>query len=297
MAGSSTAVVLVNPHGGSAGDDACARVGAAVRGAGITGAVEPVAGGALAERAARAVRDRVPLVIAAGGDGSLSAVAGALAGSDSALGILPLGTRNHFARDLGIPADLGAAARIIAAGKIRAVDVAEMNSRVFINNSAIGLYPLMVADREAQQDRLGRSKRLATIVAGLRTLVRFRHYRLSLTVNDAAQATVDAPLLFVGNNDYRLDMPRTGARDALTDARLSVILLRRQGRLAFFRSLLRGMIGRSRASDLVRLDDVTHLRVTSRAAHLTVAIDGETSAQPPLLDYRIRPAALKVIVP
>ena len=73
--------------------------------------------------------------------------------------MLPLGTLNHFARDLGIPTDVDEAAKLIAAGKDRRVDVAEMNERIFINNSAIGLYPLMVRDRDLQQKLLGRSKR------------------------------------------------------------------------------------------------------------------------------------------
>lgn len=297
MAAPAAAVILLNKGGGSAGDDARDKVGAALRNVGIAGEVELLDGDDLVERASQAATDGVPLIIAAGGDGTLSAVAGALSGSDSVMGVLPLGTLNHLARDLGISFDLDEAARIIATGKVQSIDVAELNGRVFVNNSAIGLYPLMVADREAQQDHLGRSKKLAMIVAGLRTLVRFHHYRLSITVNDAEQATVDTPLLFVGNNDYRLEMPRAGCRDVLDDGRLSVVLLRKQGRLAFFRSLLRGMVGRTRASDLIRLDDVTHLRVTSRRSRLTVALDGETTEQPPRLDYRIRPAALKVMVP
>lgn len=297
MTARAPAVVLVNKGGGSAGDDADEKVGAALAGAGIDGRVELVDGGDLANCARRAVADKVPLVIAAGGDGTQSAVAGALAGSDSVMGVLPLGTLNHLARDLGIPSDLGDAARIIAAGKIHAIDVAELNGREFVNNSAIGLYPLMVADREAQQDHLGRSKKLAMLVAGLRTLVRYHNYRLSLTVNEEETASVLTPLLFVGNNDYRLEMPRAGCRDALDDGRLSVVLLREQGRLAFFRSLVRAMAGRSRTSDLIVLDDVQRLRVTSRRPALTVALDGETLTQPPKLDYRIRPAALKVIVP
>ena len=297
MAATATAVILVNKGGGSAGDDAGEKVSAALKAAGIDGKVELLDGGDLVDRAMQAVKDRVPLIIAAGGDGTQSAVAGAVAGSDSVMGLLPLGTLNHLARDLGISFDLGEAARVIAAGKVHAIDVAELNGRVFVNNSAIGLYPLMVEDREAQQDHLGRSKKFAMIVAGLRTLIRFHHYRLSLTVNEAEKATVLTPLLFVGNNDYRLEMPGAGSREALDEGRLSVVLLRRQGRFAFFRSLVRTAFGRSRTSDLIRLDDVQRLRVTSRRSNLTVALDGETLEQPAKLDYRIRPGALKVMIP
>src|SRR5205085_4347134 len=125
----------------------------------------------------------------------------ALGGTDTLLGVLPLGTLNHFARDLGIPTDLTEAVQLIASRKEQRVDIAEMNGRVFINNSAIGLYPLMVMDRDLQRKRLGRSKRLAMIVASARSLARFHHERLTLTINDEKEL-VDTPLLFVGNNDY-----------------------------------------------------------------------------------------------
>ena len=268
------------------------RIAAALAQSGVAAAIEQVEGPALADRAAALAAGGVPLVIAAGGDGTLSAVGGALAGTDTALGILPLGTLNHLARDLGISFDLGEAAAIIAVGHRARIDVAELNGRVFVNNSAIGLYPVMVADREDQQERLGRSKRAAMLVAGLRTLVRFHHYRLSLTVNEGAAATLDTPLLFVGNNLYRLTMPRAGCRDRLDDGRLSVVVAKKSGRLAFLHSMLRELVGKTQSDQLIALDDVTRLKVDSRRSELTVAVDGETLRLVPPLDYRIRPMAL-----
>ena len=167
------------------------------------------------------------MLIVGGGDGTISAAASALAGTETLLGILPLGTLNHFARDLGIPTELDEAAKLIAERTERRVDVAEMNGRVFINNSAIGLYPLMVVDRDLQRKRLGRSKRLAMIVASVRTLVRFKHQRLTLTVNDQ-KARVDTPLLFVGNNDYRVDIGAPGQRENLDDGQLCVLVMRKK---------------------------------------------------------------------
>src|SRR5439155_4246257 len=123
-------------------------------------------------------------LIVGGGDGTISSAASALAGTKTALGIMPLGTLNHFARDLGIPNTLDEAAKLIASQTIREVDLGQMNDRIFINNSAIGLYPLMVLDRDLQRKRLGRSKRLAMIVASVRMLARFGQQRLTLTVND-----------------------------------------------------------------------------------------------------------------
>ncbi len=291
------AVILINQGGGSAGDDACARVSAALREAGIAGEVELVAGDQLSERAAAAVKEGEKLVIAARGDGTLSAVAAALAGSRTALGILPLGTLNHLARDLGISFDLDEAAAVIAAGQRRTIDLARLGNRMFVNNSAIGLYPLMVADREGQQHRLGRSKRLAMAVAAMRTLARFHHHRLTLTVNDEHAQVIETPLLFVGNNDYRIDLAGAGQRDSISDGRLCVMVLRPTGRLGFLTTIMRALFKRSRPEDMLKLDDVTRLIVASRRSRLTVSSDGETLQLAPPLDYSIMPQALQVIVP
>jgi diacylglycerol kinase family enzyme len=185
---------------------------------------------------------------------------------------------------------------LIGSGKARAVDVAEVNGRVFINNSAIGLYPLMVLDREAQQAHLGRAKRWAMAVAAARTLIRFSSRRLTLTAGDH-KAQVDTPLLFVGNNAYRLEMPRAGTRERIDEGELCVIVLRRKSRWGFCAAALRSLVGRNRRIDVVRLDGVDHLRVDSSRPTLPISLDGETERIAPPLDYRIRPGALKVIAP
>ncbi|RST29984.1 diacylglycerol kinase family lipid kinase [Sphingomonas ginkgonis] len=291
------AIVIVNKGGGSADGDAPQRLEAALADAGVEAEIVLVEGARCAERAAEALKQGRTPICAAGGDGTISAVAGALAGADEPLGVLPLGTLNHFAKDIGMPADLAEAAKVIAAGKTRLVDVAELNGRIFINNSAIGLYPLMVLDRDNQREKLGRSKRLAMLVAGVRTLVRFRHHRLSLTINEEQRATLDTPLLFVGNNDYELSLPQAGQRQTLDDGKLCVMILRSKSRAGLMAATLRALAGRVRSDDMIRLDDVTRLRVASRRSHLTVAIDGETEMMRGPLDYRIRPASLKVICP
>ena len=272
-----------------------ASVEEALRTAGIGGEVELVAGDRIEERVRSHVEGGARLIIVGGGDGSVGAAASALAGSDATLGILPLGTLNHFARDLGIPADLGKAAALIAKGRERAVDVAQVNGRTFVNNSAIGLYPLMVVDRENQQHRLGRSKRLAMLVASFRTLAKFHDDRLTLTSNEG-RSSVDTPLLFVGNNEYRVEMPGAGSREALDDGHLCVLVMRKKGVPGFLAATARALIGLAREDDMVRIDDVERLRVDSSRASLTVSIDGETCRMKPPLDYRIRKGALRVRV-
>jgi len=291
-------VVLLNRGGGAVAADAqiARKVRSAVRAAGIDADIEMISGGAC-ELSARAIAERGdPLLVVGGGDGTISAAAAALVGTETLLGILPLGTLNHFARDLGIPTDLVEAAKLIAARPERHVDVGEMNEHIFINNSAIGLYPRMVVDRDAQQERLGRSKRVAMVIASLRTLARFNHQRLTLTVNDAKQR-VDTPLLFVGNNEYRTDLGAAGRRQSIEDGELSVYVMRKKTRRGFVAATVRALFDRTRPDDMEKIDGVERLRVGSHRGSLVVSLDGEVVRAIPPLDYRIRKRALRVIAP
>lgn len=292
------ATVLLNRGGGTVSADPQIRdkVSDALKKAGVEADIELIDGGDCAVRCKAIAERGDPLLIVGGGDGTIGAAASALVGTDTRLGILPLGTLNHFARDLRIPTDLEEACALIAKGSDRRVDVAEMNDRLFINNSAIGLYPLMVVDRDLQRRRLGRSKRLAMLVASLRTLARFNHQRLTLTVNDE-KARVDTPLLFVGNNDYRIDIGAPGQRESIEDGELCVLVMRKKTRAGLIAASIRALFNRSRADDMVYLDGVERLRVDSRRSQLAVSLDGEVVSSAPPLDYRIRKKALRVIAP
>ena len=291
--------VLLNRGGGALSRDPALAEHAeqALKEAGLDVEIELLSGGDCAVRC-RAIAERGdPLLIVGGGDGTISAAASALAGTETKLGLLPLGTLNHFARDLGIPTDLGDAAGLIAGGNERLVDIGEMNDRVFINNSAIGLYPLMVVDRDVQRKRLGRSKWMAMIVASARTLWRFGHRRLTLTVNEEKTGRIDTPLLFVGNNDYRIDIGAPGQRESLDDGRLFVLVMRKKTRRGLIAASIRALLGRSRDDDMVKLDGVERLRVSSHRGHLAVSLDGEVVRAEPPLEYKIRKKALRVIAP
>src|SRR5690348_12533355 len=291
--------VLLNRGGGavSRDPDIAKKVAEALKAAGVDAEVELVEGGDCAVRC-RAIAERGDsLLIVGGGDGTIGSAAAAVVGTQTRLGILPLGTLNHFARDLGLPTDLIEAAKVIAAGNDRLVDVAEMNERIFINNSAIGLYPLMVLDRDLQRRRLGRSKRLAMLVASFRTLWRFGHRRLTLTINEERKARVDTPLLFVGNNDYRIDLGAPGQRESLDGGELCVMVMRKKTRRGMIAASIRALFNRSHADDMVRIDGVERLRVASHRSQLAVSLDGEVVRAEPPLEYRIRKQALRVLAP
>jgi diacylglycerol kinase family enzyme len=253
--------------------------------------------GAAAERALEAVRrDELDAIVVGGGDGSVGTVAGVLAGSGTPLGVLPLGTLNHFAKDLGIPTDLAGAAGVVAAGHLRNVDVAEVNGRIFVNNSSIGLYPHMVIHRDRQARLLGIGKPLATLLASLHTLQRFPRRRLWVQAA-GRQEHYRSPCLFVGNNEYGLDLLTLGTRQRLDAGELCIYVARPRGPLGLVWLALRAAFGGLNAArdlDMLRLNEVV---VGSRARRLLVARDGEVEVIRPPLRYRIRPGELRVLAP
>lgn len=171
--------------------------------------------------AEEAVRSGCPVVVAAGGDGTVSAVASAVAGTASALGVLPIGTLNHFARDLRIPLDLEAAIEVLAKGRSDCVDIADINGRSFVNNSSIGMYPRIVVLREREQ-RIGHNKWVALGLAILTVLRRFPFWTVRVHVEDHV-VELRTPFVFVGNNEYELEGLELGlARGHQRRASLSV---------------------------------------------------------------------------
>lgn len=288
---------ILNRGGGSAQEDHEARLRAKFEEAGVRAEVRTVDGDRLTEEFREAGEDEaLDAVVAGGGDGTVSAAAGALAETDKPLGVLPLGTLNHLARDAGIPTDLDAAVATIAGGHVRRIDVGEVNGRIFVNNSAIGLYPHMVRRRDEEQQRLGRSKRLAMVSASLHALWRFSRHRLTIDLG-GVRAPLETPLLFVGNNVYETSLLTLGSRKALDQAELCLYAPLVRGRLRFLGLGLRGVVGLSRQSDFVSLTGIEALTVHSRRAALNVSLDGETELIATPLRYRIRPAALRLIVP
>jgi diacylglycerol kinase family enzyme len=162
---------------------------------------------------ARAAGARTSIVVAAGGDGTVSRVAAGLVGTPAVLGVLPLGTLNHFAKDLGIPLDLEKAIATIAAPRIGRIDVGRVNDRVFVNNSSIGIYPSIVDAREELR-RLGHRKWPAFALATFRVLRSHRGVVVRIDA-DGRQSVWRTPFVFVGNNEYELDGIHLGVRVAL----------------------------------------------------------------------------------
>jgi len=246
--------------------------------------------------ARRAVREGHPVVVAAGGDGTVNAVAAHVAGSKSALGVIPLGTLNHFARDAGIPLEMEDAVCAIASGSRERVDVGAVNGRVFLNNSSIGLYPSMVVRRERRRKRKGSGKWTALVWASFAVLRRHPMLDVSLRANGTVTRH-RTPLIFVGNNEYQIEGLEAGRRGALRDGVLSIYITRRHGRRGLIALGLRAMVGSLREALDLEAFTAASVTIATRRRHLAVATDGEVSVMETPLEYENRPGALEVVVP
>ena len=294
-----TICVIVNAGSGDGHDQGVTeRLRGLFDKAGASAEVMLARGGVdLAARIEAAIARRPAVIVAGGGDGTISSVGAALVGSDIALGVLPLGTLNHFARDLGIPLDLERAVDAIVNGRPKPVDVGEVNGRIFLNNSSLGLYPDIVRDRERQQKRLGRGKWLALAWATLAALRRYPFLNVRLSVDGHERSHLrKTPFVFIGNNEYLMEGFAIGERAALDRGRLSLYVAQRPGRLRLLLLALRALGGRlKQARDFDALL-ATEIVVESRHHRLRVATDGEVTAMTPPLRYRIRPASLSVML-
>lgn len=252
-------------------------------------------GAEVVELAREAVRGPYKVIVAAGGDGTVNSVAAAVVDTDKILGVLPLGTLNHFARDLGIPFDLQAAAHTIAAGHTTEVDVAEVNHRIFLNNSSLGLYPMIVREREKHQ-RLGFGKWHAFIWATLQALRRNPFLDVQLRVNNVLLDRT-TPFVFVGNNEYAMDLLNIGMRDRLDRGELSIYLTHATSRLRLIGLALRAIVGRlHNDKDFLALRS-NEVKIQTGRKRVRVAFDGEIEVMEAPLHYQVRRRALRVIVP
>jgi len=289
--------VIVNAGARKADDTAVNRQLAEIfTAAGLKADIQLARSGAeIVELARRAAKAESSVVVAAGGDGTINAVASELVGSGKILGVLPLGTLNHLAKDLGMPLDLESAVDVIAQQTLAQIDIAEVNGRYFLNNSGLGLYPRIVHEREQQQAQ-GRSKWLAFFSALL--IIIHRYPLLTVRLNTGArELRRRTPMVFVGNNEYELQGLNMGSRRSLNRGTLFLYVTREMSRWRLFKIGLAALFGRlSKTTDFDAMS-VREVSVQARRRRLRVALDGEVVVMRLPLRYRIHPAALRVIVP
>jgi YegS/Rv2252/BmrU family lipid kinase len=244
---------------------------------------------------ARHAATHASVVVAAGGDGTVSSVAAGIIGSRAALGVLPLGTLNHFAKDLRIPLDLDQAVDVITGGHRQQVDVGEVNERIFVNNCSIGVYPDIVRERNELGN--GHTKWLAMAVATFRVLRRFDGVTVRVDVCGRQQQR-HTPFVFVGNNEYVIEGTRLGTRASIEQGQLFVYLAPRARVHDLPVLLAKALIGRARHSGAFEIVAAKELTIDARRMTvIDVAVDGEIVKMTTPLVYRTRPGSLQVVAP
>ncbi|HUR44034.1 MAG TPA: diacylglycerol kinase family protein [Aestuariivirga sp.] len=289
--------IIINSHSGTAEKTSVSRLAELFAKYGVAVEIlEPNEDTSIDELAKDAAKRDFEIIVAGGGDGTINAVASALVGNkEKKLGVLPLGTFNHFARDLGVPLEIEPAVENIVKGAVRSVDVGEVNGRIFLNNSCLGLYPSIVRLRESLQ-KSGYSKLRAVLRASFHVVMRFS--RLYLELHPATGPTLrrNTLVLFIGNNAYETSLTQLGTRSSLEQGQLWVMMPTASGRWSLFASFLAILAGREKSTDIFTFEG-EKLTVASGRRRLKVAVDGEVLHLKPPLNYRIRPQALHVIVP
>lgn len=286
---------LINTAAGSVQDETlCQIIAESFERHGVCAQVMAVRGTELRETT-RALREKGFDVIAAGGgDGTVSAVAGELVGHPVALGVLPLGTLNHFARDLELPTDLDEAIRLICSGEATRVDVGAVNGYTFINNSSLGLYPDQLRVRERWQSRIG--KWPALIIASIIVLMRFRSLRITAEFN-GKRIRRRCPMVLVSNNPYKFEPGNLTRRERIDQGVLGVYMLREEGRTGLLRIAIHSLVFYLEEAVSFESDIATEVTILTRRRRVRVALDGEVFRLTSPLRYITLPGSLRVIAP
>lgn len=263
--------------------------------AGIDARIETVAPGDMDRVLREVIAARPETVIVGGGDGTIRSAAEFLVGTQVRLGVLPMGTLNHFAKDLNLPTDWREAILALANATEAEVDVGEVNGRVFLNNCSIGAYAQAVNRRDALRRKDALSKWRAMLRAVIETFRRFPRFQLRIE-RDGTSRTVRTPLLVVGNNRYSGHVLDASLRPRLDEGRLWIYTARVHRHLDALRLAWQSLVRGLEEADDVDAEEATAFTITSESGKLPIALDGEPVDLQNPLRFCVRPRALRVLM-
>ena len=294
--------VVLNPKSGAAASgDTRAKIESLLKGHGLRSDIVVIGGRRDWAAELRARASESAAVIAGGGDGTVNLVASAVAGTPTPMGVLPLGTLNHFAKDMRIDANLDKAVQTIAEGHTIRVDVGQVNDRLFVNNCSIGVYPMIVHVRDELRKQ-GYSKWIAFVIAARAVLERHPELRVRLSTDDDS-SLCHTPFVLVGNNAYDVAGLRVTGRSSLQEGRLFAYLAPDAPTSTLPRRLLREVMARVLAryrtpTAAFRVLSGEEIWIdTDGPRAVRIALDGEVVMTTLPLRCRARPQALHVFAP
>ncbi len=252
-------------------------------------------GSELSRLAKTAVAQGATTVVAGGGDGTISAVAAELVRTEAALGVIPMGTLNHFAKDMGVPLDIHQAMENVISGVSVRIDVGTVGGHTFLNNASVGIYPKLVAHRENLQAN-GMAKWIAIVPAALRVLRFYAPQRITIESDVKGRIVDKVPFVFIGNNEYESSGLEIGKRSRLNAGRLWVYRGSAATRLEIALLAAKSLAGCPAAREL-EIFSTENFTLRTKHARPRVAIDGEVLVLDSPLEFRSLKAALSVVVP
>ena len=238
----------------------------------------------------------IEALVVAGGDGTMACAGSVMAGRETPLGLLPLGTMNLLAKDLGLPLDLDEAIANIAAGTPKRIDVGEVNGHTFLISSMLGLPAQMAEHREAQRGKTNLRGILRFSAGLLRHLWRYPRQRLAVTA-DGKTERLRVHMVVVVNNDFVEKPGNILVRDPVDGGTLTLYVARRLTMWRMLRLATGFAVGDWHRLPSLDRRPVVDLAIDARRKALRVMNDGEGRLIEAPLRYSIRPRALAVIVP
>ncbi len=239
------------------------------------------------------------VVVVAGGDGSINAVASKVLGTGCIFGVVPQGTFNYFGRNHAIAQDLEAATSALLRAKIEPTQVGRVNDRIFLVNASLGLYPQLLEDREAWKQKFGRSRFVAAF-AGIATIIRsWKQLVICLELGGRAM-NLETPTLFVGNNRLQLERVGVDEQDAASPSQgmLAAVLIKPVGSLALLGLMARGALGKLGDAENVQTFSLRKLTVRVPGhKRVKVATDGEITYMTSPLTFAVADEKLQLLVP
>lgn len=250
----------------------------------------------MGERALQSVRSEGGIVLAAGGDGTVRTMVQILAGTDVPLAVVPTGTFNYFARNHGIPEDLGEAVQIALSGVPEPVTLGEVNGEFFLINASLGLYARVIQERESRISRFGRNRLLAIASTATSLIGGHRPLRLELSV-DGESRQLRTPMVFVGSNALQLRHVALDVARCAQQGQLAVVVLKPVGRWELTRMTVRGLLRKLQDEESLTSFCADTVEVRRHRRRLAVALDGEVLRISPPLRFRSRRDAVLLVKP
>ncbi len=290
-------VILNAKSGSQKSDEARAAIEKVFRDSGRPFHITTAMGDRLNEVTEEKAASDCDVLVAAGGDGTICCVAEAALRSGKTLGVIPLGTFNYFAKNLGIPVEPEEAAKVILDGETVRAPVLDLDGRLILNNTSIGIHPAVLLKRRQMYRRWGRNQISAYASVLLTAFQPPPRLRVRLATEEG-EVVRETPLVMICSNAFQMEAFALAGKECLEDRKFALYVARMAGRATILRHGLRALFRRLRPKidyEVICTSDVTI--ETLRRRRFRAAVDGELERLESPLHFRVGSKELCVLAP